>query len=97
MTDAAPFAAGMHLSTAHPQRNPDLDCVVLAVGQQVCFLPALPLQFLGDDPLRVGTGAVQLLTRVMFAKAAADPKMTRAMGEPRGGPQCLDHQTQKLS
>lgn len=41
---------------AHPQRNPELDCVVLAAGQQVCFLPALPLQFLGDDPLRLGTG-----------------------------------------
>ena len=67
---------------AHPQRNPELDCVVLAAGQQVCFLPALPLEFLGDDPLRLGTGPVQLLTRVMFPKAAADPKMTRAMGEP---------------
>jgi hypothetical protein len=85
MTDAAPFATGMHLPMAHPQRNPELDCVVLAAGQQVCFLPALPLQFLGDDPLRLGTGPVQLLARVMFPKAAADPKMTRAKGEPLSG------------
>jgi hypothetical protein len=49
---------------AHPQRNPELDCVVLAADQQGCFLPALPLEFRSDDPLRLGTGPVQLLTGV---------------------------------
>ena len=54
-----------------PRRNLQLEGVTLSPGQQICFLQTLPLQFLGNDPLRLGlgTGPVQL-TGVMVPKLA---------------------------
>ena len=54
-----------------PRRNLQLDGVILGPDEQVRFLPTLPLQFLGNDPLRfgLGTGPVQL-TGVMVPKLA---------------------------
>src|ERR1035437_494416 len=42
--------------SAEPRRNLQLRCVILEPDEQVRFLPALPLQFLGNDPLRLGLG-----------------------------------------
>ena len=40
-----------------PSRNRQFDGVTLAPGEQVRLLPALPLRFLGNDPIRFGLRA----------------------------------------